>query len=691
LKLFSITKYILSISALVLLTQTSIKNPTPLKIHTYHLELSDFHTSTNPATVDTFPTQVSTRKDTKKIESTDKTSSATILGTDASDTELKEIAWNFLDHPYHNSKVEKEMLRIETQKITTIETTPLIFIPLHEDFLLDETTDLQVIPVRPGMEFQVSNLVSIKTSNEVVLKLGLVDNTYNYYQTGVSALLIEICDSTNNYIQFAEISNITSPIVTYLATKNDVYPNKIENILIALKQISMEQEKTGGLKQGQSYSYLDLVGLENGGLYSLYKDGLNKYFNPIRANGICAIATGISALLHECNYETHFVQERWLHRDMYHQGPFSPIRKQVDAAIEFGPEAHQKYDFKWIQQADEYLRIIVDTFPTGVEFSETRVDGQTGPSDVGLILSLSFSSTDIDQSSKIEALLNNFQKYRESKHFQVLTGEPNSQEVVYRSLNNTNCSSWAKTIYDAKDLSNFADTIRDNRSLQNIIQFSNTVNAYSEGPESLFQFLTNSAWYHQFKKMPLTSSIDIDKALLKGTRRQIEGQPLQCVGFSMILTDLYPELGFPDISRATADVAGMLVPDFVYGVEGKFSTGYGETALVGKSLKINDYSPGDFFVIKGIPGHVGAILAKKGNLLLVADSNRHWDGRVNIFYVDEKNFDAVFGEEKYIVLGHFDPTSEYQRNLSETKEALANQNRYQFVFGNWLISLAQVH
>jgi len=133
-------------------------------------------------------------------ESTEKTSSATILGTNASDTELKEIAWNFLDHPYHNSKVEKEMLRIETQKITTIETTPLIFIPLHEDFLLDETADLQVIPVRPGMEFQVSNLVSIKTSNEVVLKLGLVDNTYNYYQTGVSALLIEICDYTNNYM-----------------------------------------------------------------------------------------------------------------------------------------------------------------------------------------------------------------------------------------------------------------------------------------------------------------------------------------------------------------------------------------------------------------------------------------------------------------------------------------------------------
>lgn len=642
-----------------------------------------------PAAIGKFPFQFITEQN-KSNEDVTEIPHTSVLDAKKTDIDLKELAWNFLDQTYHNSIFDKEISRIKTKKISTIDMTPVIYIPLRDDFLLEESSDLQVIPVHPGMIFQTSNIVRIRTTDGVVLTLGIVDNTYNYSQTGVAAVLLEICDIENNSIYFTKLDSLTSPIITYLGTKDDIYPNKIENILIALQQISVKQEKMGGFKQGQNYSYLNLVGLEKGSLYSIYKDGLNKYHNPIRANGICAIATGISALLCEKNYEPQLIQERWLHRDMYHQGPFSPVRKQVDAAIEFGPDAHQNYDLKWIQQADEYLSINVDFFPTGLEFSETRADGKAGPSDVGLILSLSFSPDYLEQSKQIELLLNNFQKYRESKHLHALSQESSLNEVVYRNLSDKNYSGWAKTIYDAKSPSFFADTIRDNRSLQNIIQLSNTVNAYSEGSESLFTFLKNSEWYTQFKNMSLDKSIDIDKALLKGACLQIQGQPLQCIGFAMILTDLYPELGFPNISGATADMAGKLVPDFVYGIEGQFSTGYGETALVGKSLTIDDYSPGDFYVIKGTPGHVGAVLAKKGEVLLVADSNRLWDGRVNIFYVDARNFDAVFGEEKYIVLGHFDPALEYSRKLIQMKETLRKQNRRAQCVGNWFMNITQI-
>jgi len=138
----------------------------------------------------------------------------------------------------------------------------------------------------------------------------------------------------------------------------------------------------------------------------------------------------------------------------------------------------------------------------------------------------------------------------------------------------------------------------------------------------------------------------------------------------MILRDLYPDLGFPDISGTTVAVAGELVPDFVYGLEGRYSTGYGEIALVGKSLTIDDYTPGDLYVIKGYPGHVGTVLAKNENGLLLADSNRLWDGRVNIFYVDERNFDAVFGEEKYIILGHYEPPVKNLRQMDDTSVIL---------------------
>jgi len=119
-------------------------------------------------------------------------------------------------------------------------------------------------------------------------------------------------------------------------------------------------------------------------------------------------------------------------------------------------------------------------------------------------------------------------------------------------------------------------------------RFSNAVNAYQEGSDSLFNYLTGSEWYTQYKEMSFAVGIDVDKALMKGTHLQIRGEPLQCVGFAMILTDLYPELGFPNISCATAEMAGKLVPDFAYGIEGRYSTGYGETVLVGKSLTIDE-------------------------------------------------------------------------------------------------------
>ena len=679
------TNSVLAISAFLLMTQSSIIAPSLLTNTMYNHGLSIF-----PAAIDKIPFQFITEQ-IKSNEDITKIPHTSALDAKKTDIDLKELAWNFLDQTYHNLVVDKEISRIKTQKISTIDMTPVIYIPLRDDFLLDESSDLQVIPVQPGMIFQTSNIVRIRTKDGVVLTLGIVDNTYNYSQTGVAAVLLEICDSENNSIHFTKLDSLTSPIITYLGTKDDIYPNKIENILIALQQISMKQEKMGGFKKGNSYSFLNLVGLENGGLYSIYKDGFNKYLNPIRANGICAIATGISALLCENKYEPYLFQERWVHKEMYHQGPFSPIRKQVDAAIEFGLEAHQNYDLKWIHQADESIVINVEIFPTGLEFSETHVDGRAGPSDVGIILSLSFSPIHLEQSNHIELLLNNFKAYRESEHFYALNTDPIHYEVIYRNLRDRNYCGWATAIYDARDPKYFADIIKDNLLLQDIYRFSYTVNSYHEGSESLFTYLKNSEWYAHFKRISPDErkDNDIDKALRKGTYCQIQGEPLQCVGFAMILRDLYPELGFPDISGATADVAGELVPDFVYGIEGRYSTGYGETALVGKSLTINDYSPGDFYVIKGIPGHVGAVLANSGEMLLVADSNRLWDGRVNIFYVDERNFEAVFGEEKYIILGHFDPTSEHSRKLIQMKETLKKQNRCAPV-RNWFMNFPQI-
>lgn len=583
-------------------------------------------------------------------------------------------SWDFIDIIYENEIIHREKSTIKTQKITTTAITPLIFIPLRDDFILDVSSELQIIPVPPGLIFQTSNVVRFRTRNGKDIIFGILDNTYNYSQTGVAAILLKLVDYNKNVVRLTTLEPIHSPIITYIGTKSDIYPNKIENILIALKQITALLEKNGGFHKGISYSYLDMVGLNDGNLFSSYKDGLNKYLNPIRANGICAIATGLSALLHEKNYASYLFQERWLHKEMYRQGPFSPVRKKVDAAVEFGLNENQNYDFKWVHQSDESLEIDLTIFPTGIEFSETRLDGMAGPSDAGIIFSLSLDPIQTTQSDHIQSFLDNFANFRNSEHQLALSDEYAQYSVIYRKLNDKNNQNWAKGIFYSGDPSYFSESIKNNSSLQDVYRFSETVNQYNEGSESLYTFLRKSEWYIQFINDIKNKNINVDKALSKGTNRQIEGEPLQCVGFAMAMRDLYPDLGFPDISRATISVAGQLIPEFVYGLEGRFSTGYGEIALVGKSLLINDYSPGDLFVITGDPGHVGVVLAKNQDRLLIADSNRLWDGRVNFYYVDERNFDAVFGEEKYIIQGHYDPSLEKSVKMRHIIETLKKQD-----------------
>ena len=79
---------------------------------------------------------------------------------------------------------------------------------------------------------------------------------------------------------------------------------------------------------------------------------MSKYLNPVRANGVCAVATGISMLLSAEGYSSYQIKEKWTRQDLYHQSPYSFPRRLVDSVIEFGSESYQKYDLKWIQQSD---------------------------------------------------------------------------------------------------------------------------------------------------------------------------------------------------------------------------------------------------------------------------------------------------------------------------------------------------
>ena len=572
------------------------------------------------------------------------------------DEALEAVAWDLFLQDAEQFKLIETIALVPGSLLETIRQSPLILIPLRPDFLMDLNFYAQIIPVPEQFHFQIEKVQVYQLEDDIKIELALLANTYNTHQTYVAAMPMRVWGKYGEELTFSTLTAETGPMVTFTATRDDIYPNKIHNILFALEQMAKYQERYGPFLQGYEYSYLNMIGLGSGEFFNYYLDGLNYFRKPIRANGICAMATGLSALLTADGLPEYMVKERHAHRDMYHQGPYSFPRLLVDSAIEFGPADYQKFDFKWKQDKDAYLKIEVQLFSTGVAFSETVPGGMECPADVGMLVSLSFSDHAIEQSADLNKLITRHTQFRESEHHTPLLDQENQRSISYFSLSDANTEKIARQIYDVENIAFFADVVNENETLQDIFYLAETVNTFVEDRDFyLGSYLKASEWYRQYTAQPENENLAIDRVIDKCTFRNIPGEPLQCMGFVMMLADLYPSMGFPNVSKAVAEVAGKMVPDFVYGVEGRFSTGYGEIALVGKSLTIEDYNAGDFFVIKGHPGHVGAILAKKDGRLLVADSNRLWDGRVRFFIVDEKNFDEVFGVEKYIILGHNSP------------------------------------
>jgi hypothetical protein len=135
----------------------------------------------------------------------------------------------------------------------------------------------------------------------------------------------------------------------------------------------------------------------------------------------------------------------------------------------------------------------------------------------------------------------------------------------------------------------------------------------------------------------------------------------------MLASWLYTDLNIPYVGSAPVVSARGLVPEqllnnkYIEVVE--TYTNYGANALAGP-IPIEQYQPGDLFVVPGEVysetakkpfGHIGLIVAKskdsEGNItLLVADANRHSDGKINIFEVNENNMEEIFGaKQRYII------------------------------------------
>lgn len=585
--------------------------------------------------------------------------------------EIKQFNYEILNiGDWSQYEIEKVEAKEPGYGIEILDQTSMYMIPLRKDNFVDERREMKEILVPPGHSFEIAEVRSITGPNGEKIRLGLIANTYG--ANFVSAVLLGATDENGTKVEFTRDKESTSRVVSYIVTEDSIYPNKVINTLIALRNMSEFQDVNGPFKSGLEYSYIDMIGLKAPNKKNEYEYGLTSSKSRVKGGGVCAMATGISTLVHIQNGTSYEVIEQWVHPVRYAQGPFSPSEYLVDATVDYNENT--TYDLRWIQGEDKYLHIKTFAIPSDLPYSKTERDGVGGLSDVFLVVSLSFENTPPPQGQTaiLQKELENYRDFRSSQHQQNLNPNQMNVNVLGHQLD-AKMQQSVDLIYNVEDLRLFSSRIEQSTTFKNLLELQESVNNYSEGNgQSIYEYLRQSDWYNGF--VTDENKGQIDRILMLSTTARVPGQPLQCVGFVMMTSLLYPDLQIPYVGGSGVASARELIPDEIiknkYTEIRTFYTNYGTLLLVGQNIGIDNYNPGDLFVrVDGAPmastgkptGHVGLILDKvkdeRGNtVLLVADSNRHNDGRIKIFVVKEGDMDEVFGHGQRYILRYINRT-----------------------------------
>ncbi|KUK67532.1 MAG: hypothetical protein XD87_0054 [candidate division WS6 bacterium 36_33] len=525
--------------------------------------------------------------------------------------------------------------------------TSLFVIPLRNDEFLDENREVEEIVVDRGMVFEVAEVRKLVGQDGEEIEIGLLANTYG--AKAVGAIVMDGKDSSGVERSFTKENESTESAVAYVALADNVYPNKVYNTFNALLNISQYQDANGILTSGKEYSYLEMIGLLDPNRRYDYITGLTSLKEEVRGGGVCAMATGISSLVHQD--PTNKIVSQWDHPTRYFQGPFSLSPYVVDATVQEVLDG-ESYDFKWSLSKDRYLKIDTYITPSGVPYSETAQDGIGGLSDVNAIFVLSFTNQyPEEQTERLQEKMNEYSQFRQSKHTDTFES--------YESFNYTfsEVENAINLIYNREDIRYFESEFEQKEYLQDLLAFQEAVNSYQEDPNlRLADYLKTTEWYANYKNNPNRNPEDLDLAIRMVSYTNIQGEPLQCVTYAGILPLLYPELNIQRIGGSGVSSAAELVNDKYVAYNGSVATGFGGLLVAGKRLSIDNYHPEDLFVTRmGNFGHVGAILAETtdefGNkLLLVTDANRSRDGKIRFYMVGENSLDDIFGPVyRYIV------------------------------------------
>lgn len=604
----------------------------------------------------------------------------------------KEKALSFEDVSWEDIEKWNELTPLKIEKkedvIETTGETEILLIPVQKDFFYNTEEQPTLWKMSAGMNVEIQDIYYLEGENKQIVRFSILPNVMASKSVPIILLDNGHMENGEYVVDKKDYKETESKKVfsqfSYIAGENEVYPNKITNVLTAMENIAENQEKNGKFIKGQEYSYIDLIGLKN---LQEFKDGLNSSNSVVKGGGVCAGATLLSNSLYELGLHTgvdwnDIVKEKWAHPAMYYVGPFSVNDFVTDATVELSTDPQKaSYDFKWIQPEDAYLKIDISLIPNKLDISDTELSGIGGKSDAEVIVSLSFTDADPgNQSQKIRDFITAYGEYRDSGHTSISPLLVQGEKLNELSWDEPAAQVIMSYVYPEENTDLFEEEFKEDSYFSEIRELQNIVNDLPPAFEgNLGSYLKTTAWYaNRNNKEDLRGALNI----LDYTN--VPGQPLQCVGFAILLSALNDEnLNVQNVGGAysfgagnsPAKTATELIPYKLF--SNKYlmsaSTGYGGLALASENMKIDDYEVGDLFIRADIgriangyspdgdaisfhTGHVGAIIGKKivdgKTVLLVADANRKNDGKIRIFEVTENNFYKIFGDpgvSKYIV------------------------------------------
>lgn len=283
--------------------------------------------------------------------------------------------------------------------VVVVRETSLYILPILEDFSINLKSDSLKLQVSPGMSFEIAEAYKLTDEQGRAASYGLLANTYGGKYLGI---LLLGSNTRIRKVDYAKKDLRLSPVVTYIAGANDIYPNKVENILLALGQLSAYQDRHLGIKADKYFSTLRAFGFYSYEAFQAYKLGALASGTTAPAGGVCAAATGLASLAYLTDGAKII---DIVHHDkdhLYFQGPFSPLAHEVDSGISIRPDGSFE-ELGFTLPVSGFFSVDVQLLPGNIENQSSKTNLDL-PSDFLMLVSLSFAKLPVpDQTKQIDS------------------------------------------------------------------------------------------------------------------------------------------------------------------------------------------------------------------------------------------------------------------------------------------------